>query len=88
MDKRPFLPERNMLLQMPVSVNSWIVLKEYAYHFGDLDVYRKIVDDYLVECPLSELNQLLKIARIFLDETDFQLLIIFVFEKSHLISNE
>lgn len=88
MDKRPFLPERNILLQMPVSVNSWIVLKEYAYHFGDLDVYRKIVDDYLVECPLFELDQLLKIARIFLDETDFQLLIIFVFEKSHLISNE
>lgn len=88
MDKRPFLPERNILLQMPVSVNSWIVLKEYAYHFGNLDVYRKIVDDYLVECPLFELDQLLKIARIFLDETDFQLLIIFVFEKSHLISNE
>ena len=88
MDKRPFLPERNILLQMPVSVNSWIVLKEYAYHFGDLDVYRNIVDDYLVECPLFELDQLLKIARIFLDETDFQLLIIFVFEKSHLISNE
>lgn len=88
MDKRTLFPKRDILLQMPVSVNSWIVLKEYAYHFGDFDVYRKIVNDYLMECPLFEMDQLLKMAKIFLNETDFQLLIGFVFEKSCLISNE
>lgn len=85
MNKNQIFPERDILLQLPISVNSWIVLKEYAFHFGDLDIYRKIINDYLGECPLFELDQILKIARIFLNDADFQLLIIFVFEKSSLI---
>lgn len=49
-------PERNELLRMPVSVNSWIVLKDYAYHFGNLEIFQKMIGDYLEDCPLFELD--------------------------------
>lgn len=85
MNKRLIYPEREALLQMPASVNGWIVLRDYAYHFGDLEIFRKIITDYLSECPLFELDQLLKIARIFLNEDEIQLLIAFLFKQCHQI---
>lgn len=85
MNKELIYPEREALLQMPASVNGWIVLRDYAYHFGDLEIFQKIITDYLSDCPLFELDQLLKIARIFLNEDEFQLLIAFLFKQCHLI---
>ena len=41
MNKGLIYPEREALLQMPASVNGWIVLRDYAYHFGDLEIFRK-----------------------------------------------
>lgn len=85
MNKELSYPEREALLQMPASVNGWIVLRDYAYHFGDLEIFRKIITDYLSDCPLFELDRLLKIARIFLNEDELQLLIAFLFKQCHLI---
>lgn len=81
-------PEQNELLRMPVSVNSWIVLKDYAYHFGNLEIFQKMIGDYLEDCPLFELDQILKIAKNFLCEKDFQSLMIFLFKCCHLIHND
>lgn len=88
MDKKTYYPELHELLNMPVSVRSWIVLKDYAFHFGNLLIFQKIITDYLAECTLFELDQLLKIARIFLNEKEFQSLMIFLFNKSHVIYNK
>jgi len=88
MDKKAYYPERKELLRMPVSIRGWIVLKDYASHFGDLLILQKIITDYLTECPLFELDQLLKISNTFLSEKDFQKLMIFLFKQSHLIYNE
>ena len=85
MNKELIYPGREALLQMQASVNGWIVLRDYAYHFGDSEIFRKIITDYLSDCPLFELDQLLKIARIFLNEDEFQLLIAFLFKQCHLI---
>lgn len=88
MNKKAHYPEREELFKMPPSVRGWIVLKDYAHHFGDFEILRKIITDYLAECPLFELDQLLKSANIFLSEKDFQSLMIFLFKQSHLIYNE
>lgn len=85
MNKELIYPKREALLQMLASVNGWIGLRDYAYHFGDLEIFRKIITDYLTECLLFELDQLLENARIFLSENEFQLLIAFLFKQCHLI---
>ena len=84
MNKGLIYPEREALLQMPASVKGWIVLKDYASHFGDFDIFQKMIK---ADCPLFELDQLLKIARIFLNEREFQLLIAFLFKQCHLIGS-
>ena len=42
MDKKTYYPELHELLNMPVSVRSWIVLKDYAFHFGNLLIFQNV----------------------------------------------
>lgn len=50
---------REDLLGLPVSMRSWIILREYAFYHADLAVYLKIIEEYLEECPLFEVYNLM-----------------------------
>lgn len=46
------------LATLPVSVSSWIVLRDYFQEYGDPDILYKIIDDYYYELPLYEIYRL------------------------------
>ena len=63
---------REEMLQLPISTKSWILLKDYVLHHADKDIFVKIISDYLEQCPLFELVNILLVARIMLDTESFQ----------------
>lgn len=75
------------LLTLPVSITSWILLRDYATNHADLDIYKKIIAQYRSECPLFELENLLTTARSSFDEKEFMELIEYLFEQHHLSGN-
>lgn len=50
--------KRDELLKLPVSVTSWIVLRDYASCHADIDIYKKLISDYIKDCPLFELEKI------------------------------
>lgn len=51
MHERKYL-KRDELLELPVSITSWIVLRDYASRHADIDIYKKLISDYRKDCPL------------------------------------
>ena len=44
MHERKYL-KRDELLELPVSITSWIVLRDYASCHADIDIYKKLISD-------------------------------------------
>lgn len=45
------------LLGLPISITSWIILRDYASNHADIDIYKKIISEYRKDCPLFELEK-------------------------------
>ena len=83
MHERNYL-KRDELLELPVSITSWIVLRDYASCHADIDVYKKLISDYRKDCPLFELEKIFLTAKASFDETEFQELVEFLFNQHHM----
>lgn len=76
--------KRDELLELPVSITSWIVLRDYASCHADMDIYKKIISDYRKDCPLFELEKIFLTAKASFDEKEFQELVEFLFNQHHM----
>lgn len=63
------------ILQLPVSVRSWILLRCYLGQSWDMDVFVKVIEDYYTEMPLFEVYELFERAEQMADEQSFQWLL-------------
>lgn len=63
------------ILQLPVSVRSWILLRCYLEQSWELDVFVKVIEDYYTEMPLFEVYELFERAEQMADEQSFQWLL-------------
>lgn len=54
--------QRDIILNLPVSVRSWFILNDYIKTQGDLSVFKKIIADYALECPVKEMLLILSKA--------------------------
>lgn len=64
--------QKSDILMLPVSVGSWILLRHYLDETWDIDVFRKVIDDYYDEMPLFEVNNLFSSAEKMMSNRDFQ----------------
>lgn len=78
--------QKNDILQMPVSIKSWIILHRYLRETWDVDVFCKIIDDYHDDLPLCEVGDLFTKAEHMLDDRSFQYLLNHLFQKSQEIN--
>ena len=53
---------RDMILNLPISVNSWNILNEYVHENADFDVFYKIFKEYSLECSLKCMMEILILA--------------------------
>ena len=83
MHERKYL-KRDELLELPVSITSWIVLRDYASRHADIEIYKKLISEYRSDRPLFELEKILLTARASFDEAEFQELVEFLFNQ-HLL---
>ena len=75
--------KRKELLDLPVSITGWILLRNYARQYADLDVYRKLVSEYQDVCPLGEMEKIMVTAENIFDEEDFRKLVEAMLEAYH-----
>lgn len=75
---------RRQLPGLPISITSWIILRDYASNHADIDIYKKIISEYRKDCPLFELKKLFGTARVSFDEAEFQELVEFLFNQHHM----
>ena len=71
---------REELLSLPVSITSWIILREYAETHADCAVFRKILTDYWAAAPLWEMVRVIDLASFNLKASEFEWLINSAFE--------
>lgn len=83
MHKRKIMNLRQ-LLGLPISITSWIILRDYASNHADIDIYKTIISEYRKDCPLFELEKLFETARVSFDEAEFQELVEFLFNQHHM----
>lgn len=76
-------PEKNDMLKLPISVRSWILLRYYLDETWDLDVFRKVIDDYYDEMPLFEVNILFANAEKRMSNHDFQDMLEYLFKTNN-----
>lgn len=74
---------KQIILSLPVTINSWIILQNYVLTHADLEVYKKLIHDYITVCPIFEINHLMKKARRLLDSKEFQELTEEIFRYCH-----
>lgn len=75
--------QRKELLDLPVSITGWILLREYTREYADLEIYRKLVSEYQDACPLREMEKILAAAERIFDEDDFQKILDAMFDAYH-----
>ena len=64
--------QKRELLDLPVSVKSWILLRHYLDQTWDIDIFCKVIDDYYDEMPLFEVYDLFRKAEKMADDRAFQ----------------
>lgn len=54
-----------ILLKLPYSLNSWLILVDYINNCNNPNelVFEKIINDYYNDCPLKEMARILSIAQ-------------------------
>lgn len=67
----------------PVSVRSWIVLRDYYQEYGDLVILYKIINDYYAELPLYEVYRLFYRLMDSADEVSFQRALDYLFRQNN-----
>lgn len=75
--------QKSDILKLPVSVRSWILLQYYLDETWDLDVFRKVIDDYYDEMPLFEVNILFSSAKKRVSSHDFQEMLNYLFKTKN-----
>lgn len=60
------------ILHLPTSVCSWILLHDYFQEYGDSEVLYKIINDYVYELPLYEVDRLFTLFENAADDNVFQ----------------
>ena len=63
------------IMNLPMSVRSWILLQRYLEQSWDLDVFVKVIEDYYTEIPLFEVYELFERAERMADDQSFQWLL-------------
>ncbi|MCD8120860.1 MAG: hypothetical protein LUE65_01285 [Clostridiales bacterium] len=53
---------REVLLELPVSINSYIVLRDYIIHHADRELYKKFILQYKEVCPGYEMARILELV--------------------------
>lgn len=67
---------------LPISVCSWIVLRDYFQEYGDLEILYKIIDDYYSELPLYEIYRLFFKLMESTDDATFQRALDYLFRQN------
>lgn len=78
MEKRYF--ERKELLLLPVSRENWDILQTYALCHSDLEIYKKIIVDYLNESTASELVSMIAAAMVMLEPEEYDQMVQLIFQ--------
>lgn len=76
--------KRKDLLDLPVSIIGWILLREYTREYADLEIYRKLVSEYQNVCPLREMEKIMAAAERIFDEDDFRKILEAMFDAYHM----
>lgn len=76
--------KRKELLDLPVSITGWILLREYTREYADLEIYRKLVSEYQNVCPLREMEKIMAAAERIFDEDDFRKILEAMFDAYHM----
>lgn len=63
------------IMNLPMSVRSWILLRRYLEQSWDIDVFVKVIEDYYTEIPLFEVYELFERAEQMADDQSFQWLL-------------
>lgn len=74
--------QKDDILKLPISVRSWILLRYYLDETWDLDVFRKVIDNYYDEMPLFEVNNLFSSAENRMSTHDFQEMLNYLFKAN------
>lgn len=75
--------QKNDILKLPISVRSWILLRYYLDETWDLDVFRKVIEDYYDEMSLFEINNLFSSAEKRMSTHDFQEMLNYLFKTKN-----
>lgn len=75
--------QKDDILKLPISVRSWILLRYYLDETWDLDVFRKVIDDYYDEMPLFEIHNLFSSAENRMSTHDFQEMLNYLFKAKN-----
>lgn len=70
---------REQMLRMEISVNSYLVLRDYILNHSDAEVCYKFIRDYLNEMPARELLYIITFEKMLLDTREFETLLEMVF---------
>lgn len=62
--------KKDMILNLPVSVRSWIILNDYIKTHGDLEVFKKIIQEYSLECPVKDMLEIFRWAEKYFTDGD------------------
>ena len=67
------------MLMLPISVTSWIVLRDYLERYWDVEILYKMVADYFKDIPLFEIDRIISAFEPRVDEVTFQAALDFLF---------
>lgn len=70
---------RKELLELPVSVHSFLVLKQYAFEHHDAELFNKLVSEYLDEIPIRELMHIISAANAILENNEYEEMLNLIF---------
>lgn len=74
---------RKELMDLPVSITSWILLRDYAGKYADREIFEKLVSEYQSVCPLREMERIMTLAERIFSEEDFREILEAMFSAYH-----
>lgn len=70
---------KTSILDLPVSVHSWILLTHALDQYWDIDIFRKMITEYYTEIPLLDMCWLYEKAHQKTDDSTFDKLLELLF---------
>lgn len=73
--------KKSELMNLPISISSWIILRDYFQESGEINVLLKMIGDYYSYIPLYEIYQLFTRLENAVEDSAFQGALDFLFRQ-------